>query len=71
MSLKLAKKALKMAFLDIFYENLNFRKFENPKTLNRGGGQIKRGWPYKNPKNENGQGPFNKDERVCVLCMIQ
>ena len=29
-----------MAFLDIFYENLNFRKFENPKTLNRGGVKL-------------------------------
>ena len=25
---------------------------------------IKRGWPYKNPKNGNGGGPFNTDVRV-------
>ena len=25
---------------------------------------IKRGWPYKNPKNGNGRGPFNTEMRV-------
>ena len=31
---------------------------------------IKRGWPYKNPKNGNGRGPFNTEVRVCDNHMI-